>query len=77
MDKKHKESYLQLKANISFYRRKRGLSQEQLAEQAGISRTHISNVEAPNGKSAPSVDVLFSIADALDIPIVKLFDFRD
>ena len=54
-----------------------GLTQMQLAEKVGISRTHMSNIEAPNGDTIPSLDVLIDIADALKIPLAKLFDFRD
>ena len=49
----------------------------QLAERIGISRTHMSNIEAPNGDIGLSLDVLFDIADGLGVPISKLFDFRD
>jgi transcriptional regulator with XRE-family HTH domain len=54
-----------------------GLSQLQLAEQIGISRTHMSNIEAPNGNTLPSLDVLIDIAKALNVPLAKLFEFRD
>jgi len=54
-----------------------GLSQLKLAEQIGISRTHMSNIEAPNGDVGLSLDVLLDIADALGVPIAKLFEFRD
>jgi len=54
-----------------------GLSQLQLAEKTGISRTHMSNIEAPNGDTCPSLDVLIDIANALGVPVAKLFEFRD
>ena len=41
-----------------------------------ISRTHISNLEAPNMEKSISLDILFDIADALDVPVKNLFDFR-
>ena len=53
------------------------MSQQQLAERAGISRTHMSNIEAPNGTTLPSLDVLIDIANALNVPIAELFKFRD
>ncbi len=43
------------------------MSQEQLAEKANISRSHLSAIEAPNMVRAFSLDVFFNIADALDI----------
>jgi transcriptional regulator with XRE-family HTH domain len=77
MKKKHDEIYKKLRFNITYTRKMQGLSQMQLAERVGISRTHMSNIEAPNGDTLPSLDVLISIANALDVPVAKLFEFRD
>lgn len=46
----------------------------QLADQIDISRTHMSRIE--NNDCAVSLDVIFSIAKALDVPVHKLFEFR-
>ena len=77
MDKRHEDTYKKLKFNITYTRKMQGLSQLQLAERIGISRTHMSNIEAPNGDVGLSLDVLLDIAGALEIPIAKLFEFRD
>ena len=45
-----------------------------LAEKIGISRTHMSRIE--NSDCAVSLDVIFSIAEELEIPVEKLFQFR-
>ena len=74
---KHEEVYKKLKFNITYTRKMQGMTQLQLAERVDISRTHMSNIEAPNGDTSPSLDVLISIADALGVPIAKLFEFRD
>ena len=34
--------------NIAYYRKLKGITQLQLAEYINISRTHMSNIEAPN-----------------------------
>ena len=73
----HEEVYKKLKFNITYARKMQGLTQSQLAETAEISRTHMSNIEAPNGDTAPSLDVLIRIANALNVPVSKLFEFRD
>ena len=73
--KKHSEKLMLLGNNIAFYRRKNKLSQLQLAEKVGISRTHMSNIEAPNVVCSFSINVLFDIADVLDVEPIKLFDF--
>jgi transcriptional regulator with XRE-family HTH domain len=74
MKRKHYEEYRKLGLNISYYRKERGLSQIQLADKVEISRTHMSRIE--NNDCAVSLDVIFGISKALDIPVVKLFDFR-
>jgi transcriptional regulator with XRE-family HTH domain len=42
------------------------LSQEELAFEAGLHRTYISLLE--RGVKSPTLNVLFRLADALDIP---------
>ena len=58
---------IQLGIAISTIRKMRGLSQEKLAEKANISRSLISAIEAPGLAKSFSLEVLFSIADALDV----------
>ncbi|MCL2671338.1 MAG: helix-turn-helix transcriptional regulator [Clostridiales bacterium] len=77
MKQAHSEVYKKLRFNITYTRKMQGMSQLQLAEKIGISRTHMSNIEAPNGVGGLSLDVLIDIAAALNVPIAKLFDFRD
>lgn len=47
-----------------------GLTQEQLALNAGIDRTYLSELE--NDRKSPTLAMLFRIADALDVPASKL-----
>ena len=44
-------------------RKELGLTQEKLAEQIGISKNHLSNIE--RGKNLPTVPLLFKLCDAL------------
>ena len=64
---KNHDRFVQLGIAISTLRRMRGLSQEKLAEKAGISRSLLSVIEAPNTAKAFSLEVFYDIADALDI----------
>ena len=50
------------------YRNLAKLTQEQLAEKCGCSPQTISGTET--GYSFPSSNILFKIAEALDIPLV-------
>ena len=64
---KNRDRYIQLGIAISTLRKMRGLSQEQLAEKANVSRSHISSIEAPGIARPFSLEVFFNIADALEI----------
>ena len=75
MDQTQIEKYKGLGLNVSYYRRKRGLTQGQLAELLNIERNHVSNVEL--AKPGVSLDVIFRIADVLEVPVHRLFEFRD
>ena len=75
MERSPKGRYKRLGLNIAYYRKLRGFSQEKLAEKAEISRTHVSRIET--AECAVSLDVIFSIADALDIEPYKLFQSKE
>lgn len=62
-------------ANIVHYRKQLGLTQEKMAEKADISRVHLARIE--QGMGAASLPLLFSISDALEIPLKDLFDFPE
>ena len=64
---KNRDRYVHLGIAISALRKMRGLSQEQLAEKANVSRSHISSIEAPGIARPFSLEVFFNIADALEI----------
>ena len=74
MNPKHYKKYKKLGLNIAYYRKDKGLTQEQLAESLNVDRTTISKLEL--AISSASLDVIFSLADALDLPVYKLFEFR-
>lgn len=75
MRQQQQEKYRQLGLNIAYYRKRKNLSQIQLAEKVNISRTHMSRIETAD--CAVSLDVVFDICDALSVPPSKLFDFRE
>lgn len=64
---KNRDRFIQLGIAISALRKMRGLSQEQLAEKAGISRSLLGVIEAPSIAKAFSLEVFYDIADALDV----------
>ncbi|MDE5939645.1 MAG: helix-turn-helix domain-containing protein [Lachnospiraceae bacterium] len=76
MSEKRKQEYKMIGLNIAYYRKLKGLTQLQLAETINISRTHMSNIEAPNMPTSVSLDTLLDIADALEIPVANLLHFN-
>jgi transcriptional regulator with XRE-family HTH domain len=59
---------------IKQLRKLRRLSQEDLAEKAGISAQYVSNIE--RGKENPTLDLLFGLADSLKVSLALLCDFQ-
>ncbi len=77
MNAKYESEYRQLGLQIAYFRKLRGLTQEELAEQIDKSAAFIGHVEAPNINKAVSLDTLFDIAEALDVPVHKFLTFED
>ena len=75
MQDEYKDLYQQFGLNVVYYRKKKRLSQTQLAELVDIHRTYVSSIEL--GKVSVSFDVLFKLAEVLEVPTSKLFEIRD
>lgn len=75
MKDKYSQQYKEIGLKIAYYRKLKGLSQMEFAEMVDISRTHLSNIEAPNVPTSISLDLLFKISEVLDIDIKNFFEF--
>ncbi|MBW4424857.1 helix-turn-helix transcriptional regulator [uncultured Nostoc sp.] len=51
------------------------LTQKQLAEKLGISKSHISEIES--GKKTPSLELLNQYSKAFDIPVSSIMFFSE
>ncbi len=71
MKQQYTEQYRRLGLKIGYYRKLRGLSQEQLAELIDKNVSFLGSVEAPNIDRTVSLDTLFDIAAVLDVPAYK------
>lgn len=58
-------------SNVKKLRKKKKLSQIELAVEVGIDRSYLSEIE--NGRTNMSVSVLYAIADSLGVDIAELF----
>lgn len=50
-----------------------GLSQEELADKAGLDRSYIGGIE--RGERNPTLSVIEKIAGGLDVPLAELFSY--
>lgn len=64
---KNRDHFIELCLTISALRKMQGMSQEELAEKAHISRSYLSFIEATNIIQPFSLEILYNIADALNI----------
>lgn len=60
---------------IRFYRKQRKLSQEKLSELSDLHPTYIGQIE--RGEKNPSIESVYKISQALQIPISKLLEKLD
>ena len=63
---------LQFGQRVRAAREARGLSQERLAELAGLHRTYVSSLE--RGERNVGLDNVYALARALDVPPSALFE---
>jgi len=71
---KHDDVYDTIARNIKMYRKRKNMTQAELAEKTEYSHEFIRRIEAPNSKKNFSIDAVNNIAKALDINIELLFE---
>ena len=75
MKQEYKELYEKFGLNVAYYRKRKKLTQLQLAELVNIDRSHISAIEL--GNVGVSFDVIFKLCEVLCVSPKELFDFRE
>jgi transcriptional regulator with XRE-family HTH domain len=68
----HADLIARIAASIRRERARAGLSQTELARRAGLAKSTLSQLEAGTGN--PSVETLWSLGAALDVPFSRLVD---
>nr|WP_086954369.1 helix-turn-helix transcriptional regulator [Xenorhabdus innexi] len=58
---------------IRYLRREAGMSQEAFADKCGLDRTYVSGIE--RGVRNPTLEIIYVIANGLQIELNELFDF--
>lgn len=77
VEREYYEALIKIGLNVSYYRKLKKITQEELSELVGISRTVISQIEAPDIYYSMRIKTLFGIAKALDISLHKLCDLHE
>ncbi len=72
MSIKHEERYKNIGIKVAKYRKERNMTQEDLANAVGVSYGYITQIKAPNVVKKMSLEVLYDIADVLNIDIKDL-----
>lgn len=73
----HWERYREIGYRISYCRKHRKMTQEEMAEKLDVSRQHIGAIEAPNVNRKISLDLMFNIADILDVEPKYFLEFQE
>ena len=68
------ERYITLGLKIAYYRKKRGYTQENLAEKVGISLNFLAQVEGTGTIRGISLETHFKMADVLQVAPSKLLE---
>ena len=74
MQKKYEQEMIRFGLKVQYYRKLRGMTQEAFADKAGISWSYLAKIESPTRAFGVSMEKLFAIAEALDIPPSKLLE---
>lgn len=63
-----------IRQNIKKYREEKKLTQQQLADKAGITMNYLAKIESKKMQRGFTITILGRIADALEIDIRELFN---
>ena len=76
MREDYRERFRILGLRISYYRKMRGMTQEQFAEAIGRSVSFVSQIEANNAAEVKgvSLETLFLMSEKLGISMARLFE---
>ena len=76
MREDYRERFRILGLRIAYYRKMRGMTQEQFAEAIGRSVSFVSQIEANNAAEVKgvSLETLFLMSEKLGVSMVRLFE---
>ena len=68
------EQYIKFGLKVQYYRKLRGMTQEDFADKIGRSWSFVAKIESPSRAFGVSMETLFRIATVLQVPVAKLFE---
>jgi len=74
METQYQEKNIRFGLKVQYYRKLQGLTQEAFADKIGKSWSFVAKVESPTRAFGVSMETLFKIAEALEVPVSKLFE---
>lgn len=74
METQYQEQYIRFGLKVQYYRKLQGLTQEAFADKIGKSWSFVAKVESPTRAFGVSMETLFKVAEALEVPVSKLFE---
>ena len=74
METEYREQYIRFGLKVQYYRKLLGLTQEAFADKIGRSWSYVAKIESPTRVFGVSMETLFKIADALEVPVSKLLE---
>ena len=74
METQYYEQYIRFGLKIQYYRKLRGMTQEDFAERIGKSWSFVAKIESPTRAFGVSMETLFKMAEVLEVPVSKLFE---
>lgn len=72
---KYSEKMKKIGLNVSYYRKFRSMTQEQLAEKSGISVSFLRKLENPNIFIGVTFEKICKLAEALEVTESELLNF--
>ena len=74
METEYREQYIRFGLKVQYYRKLLGLTQEAFADKIGRSWSYVAKIESPTRVFGVSMETLFKIAEALNVPASKQFE---
>lgn len=74
METQYREQYIRFGLKVQYYRKLQGLTQEAFADKIGCSWSYVAKIESPTQAFGVSMETMFKISEALNVPVSKLFE---